>query len=545
MTEKDKEPLAKVVPPAHKSREAKDRPALLLAFVRREWISIFAFSALGALAAGVLRLLVLDGSFQRHLATKYVPAGTLDSPKLYLPYVVSTAVAVLLAVILRVPAFAARGLRSWWAGVTSGLGFLSFTLTFVLLLPQWHSAKLPAGAFVATLTLLVLLGFNRHLHAKNNAEKKLSNQDIRVSSEVRSVAGTHLSESDEPIRTWAEDALGRASIVDAISVKLLISKSPVVALFGEFGSGKTSILNLLREHLTDRAIIVSFSTWLPGSAETLTAYLLSDIANECEKQYVVPGLRKGAQRLARALGRNVPLLKSFVESLPASTQRDDLQGMKDALSRLPKRVVVLLDELDRMEKDELVTLLKIIRGVSALPNLSFVCAGARKTITEIVKEKFSDESNTYFEKFFPVSIQIPEPDPVALRQAGVTRLASAFDERDFFERGSEAEAFRNQITTIWSEHIAPFCRNLRAIGLLVNDVGTAAAPLGREVNPIDLTLIELLRRFKPLVYEIVSKNSPALTGGESIARGGPFRLDKENERAEQKLLEDLRSAAPN
>jgi hypothetical protein len=319
---------------------------------------------------------------------------------------------------------------------------------------------------------------------------------------------------------------------------------PKPTFLGEFGSGKTSILNLLREHLADRTIVVSFSTWLPGSAETLTAYLLSDIANECEKRYVVPGLRKGAQRLARALGQNVPLLKSYVESLPASTQRDDLQGMKDALARLPNRVVVLLDELDRMEKDELITLLKIIRGVSVLPNLSFVCAGARKTITEIVKEKFSDESNTYFEKFFPVSIQIPEPDPAALRQAGVTRLASALDERDFFERDSEAEAFRNQITTIWGAYIAPFCRNLRAIGLLANDVGTAAAPLGREVNPVDLTLIEMLRRFKPAVYEIISKNSVALTGGESIMRGGPFRLTKDDQKEEQKLLEDLRSAVP-
>jgi len=51
--------------------------------------------------------------------------------------------------------------------------------------------------------------------------------------------------------------------------------------------------------------------------------------------------------------------------------------------RLPKRVVVLLDELDRMERDELLPLLKVVRGISALPNLSFVCAAERKTLTEI------------------------------------------------------------------------------------------------------------------------------------------------------------------
>ena len=115
--------------------------------------------------------------------------------------------------------------------------------------------------------------------------------------------GTQLSESDDPIESWAEDTLGRAALIDSLSVKLLISKAPVIALFGEFGSGKTSILNLLREHLQGKAIVVSFRTWLPGSQETLTSYLMADIANECQKHYMVPGLRKSAGRLANALSQ--------------------------------------------------------------------------------------------------------------------------------------------------------------------------------------------------------------------------------------------------
>ncbi len=329
-----------------------------------------------------------------------------------------------------------------------------------------------------------------------------------------------------------------------MSVKLMISKSPVLALFGEFGAGKTSTLNLLREHLANKAIVVSFSTWLPGSQETLTAYLLSDIANECQKQYVVPGLRRSAQRLAKALGQNVSLLRSYLESLPAATQRDDIDSMKVALARLPKRVIVLLDELDRMEKEELVTLLKVIRGISTLPNLSFFCAGDRKTIVETVKGEFNDKNNTYFEKFFPVSIQIPHTDPAALRKAGTERLVAAFNRRDWFEHESEVETLRTQIDGIWDERIAPFCRNLRAIGLLANDVGAAAALLKGEVHPVDLTLIELLRRFKPLIYEIVGRNSVALTGGESILRGGSLHLDKHKETIEQKLLADIKQAVP-
>ena len=498
----------------------------------------------GAVAAGLVRLMVRDAAFQAFLRYNYLPSGVLDHVSLYVPYLLALSAALLLGIAFHVPAFVRRALRSWWEGVTSGLALLPFTSTLVGLTVHfpstWWRVTVVCGAMAASF----LSSFVLYLKAAATAQDTPLEDDLRVSPQARSAAGTQLSDSDDPISTWKEDALGRASLVDSMCVKLMISKSPVLAVFGEFGSGKTSILNLLSEHLAEKAIVVSFSTWLPGSQETLTAYLLSDIANQCEKYYIVPGLRKSAQRLAKALGKNVPLVRDYLQSLPAATQKDDIDTLKAALSRLPKRVIVLLDELDRMEKEELLTLLKVIRGISTLPNISFVCAGDRRTIIETAKGKFNDKTNTYFEKFFPVSIQIPEVSPETSRKAGTERLVAVFNGRNWFENKSEVDAFRSHIDKIWDQRIAPFCRTLRAIGLLANDVGTAAAPLRREVNPVDLTLIHLLRRFKPALYEIVSKNSEALTGGESILRGGAYHLDKEKEGIHKKLLAEIGKAVP-
>src|SRR5262249_495968 len=198
----------------------------------------------------------------------------------------------------------------------------------------------------------------------------------------------------------------------------------------------------LREHLDDKAIVVLFSTWLPGSQETFTSYLLSDIANECQKHYEVPGLRKSAKRFARALGQNVALFRTYFDSLPEATQRDDIAGLREAVERLPKRVIVLLDELDRMEKEELITLLKVIRGISHLPTLSFVCAGDFKTIVETVKGNYNEESRAYFEKFFFDVIDIPQLDAAALKKAGIERLIATFNRRKWFEEPTNEERFR-------------------------------------------------------------------------------------------------------
>jgi predicted KAP-like P-loop ATPase len=333
-------------------------------------------------------------------------------------------------------------------------------------------------------------------------------------------------------------------MIDNISAKIMIARNPVIGIFGKFGSGKTSILNLLKEHLNGKAIVVSFTTWLPGSQETLSAYLIADIANECQKHYMVPGMSKSARKLANALSKTVPILKGYSELSPAPTQRDDIESMKNALTRLPKRVVVLLDELDRMEREEILTLLKVIRGISTLPNLSFVCALDIEELIRIVRKDTNPPNSTYFDKFFPVSVPVPEIDDAALQNAGVERLTRAFEQRNWFANEFQKSDFRRLVTGIWKDQISLVCPNLRAIGLLANDAGTAASLLKGEVNPIDLILIEMLHRFFPSVYEIVSRNSLTLTGGEGWLKGGVYHSDEEKKALRQRFLEDLDKAEP-
>jgi predicted KAP-like P-loop ATPase len=429
-------------------------------------------------------------------------------------------------IAFRLPTFVWRALKSWWLGVTSGLRFLSFIFTLCFLAAsEWH-IPYRLGIYLTAMSTAIILAVIQNDRARKARIRIPSEKDIQVSVEAKNKVGTKATESDDPIETWSEDTHGRAALVDSLTIKLLISKAPVIALFGGFGSGKSSVLNLLREHLMGKAIVVSFSTWLPGSQETLTSYLLSDIASECQKEYIVPGLRKSARRIADALSETVPFLKGFLRLFPAPTQKDDIESLKVALRRLPKRVVVLLDELDRMQQDELLPLLKVVRGIASLPNLSFVCAAERETLTRTICEDADDDGNMYFEKFFPSSVPIPKFDAQVLQQAGIARIIAALRARSWFINEDEVKQYREQLEKIWPNRVAPWIRNLRAIGLLANDVSVAAAPLRREVDAVDLTLIELLRRFKPEIYDIISRNSVALTGGESLVRGGGYILTK-------------------
>jgi hypothetical protein len=517
------------------------RWTLLYSFVAHEISSVAAGAFFGVLAAALLHFFLYDTAFRVFLKAHYSnDLKLLDDPRAYLTYCTFGAVALVAFMSIRIWSVSRRGLRSWFLGVTSGLRSLCFVFTFTIF--GLHSISLSSRVIAELVAICAALCIASilHIRATDAREQAPTEKDVQVSTEVKSRAGSEVTESDDPIDTWEEDTLGRAALVESLAVKLLISKAPVIALFGDFGSGKTSILNLLRKHLTGKAIIVSFSTWLPGSQETLTSYLMADIASESQKQFIVPGLRRSTRRLANALGESVPLLKGLPQLFPPTTQKDDIDGLRESLVRLPRRVIVLLDELDRMEKDELNTLLKVVRGISSLPNLSFVCAAERKTLMETVRGNSDTESNTYFEKFFPVSMPVPKPDAHALQYAGIERLAKSFNARHWFNSQQEEERFRTQMAQIWERRIAPFCGTLRAIGLLANDVGMAAAPLLREVDSIDLVLVELLRRFQPSVYDLVARSGVVLTGGESIVRGGSYHSKEEIKREQDRFSQELK-----
>jgi hypothetical protein len=76
-----------------------------------------------------------------------------------------------------------------------------------------------------------------------------------------------LSFADRPVMRLADDRLGRAPLVEALSAALQEPEpdtSLLAAILGEAGSGKSSVLHMLRGTLTDRAPTVWLDAWEHG-----------------------------------------------------------------------------------------------------------------------------------------------------------------------------------------------------------------------------------------------------------------------------------------
>lgn len=397
-----------------------------------------------------------------------------------------------------------RAIQSWRYGVVSGAFFWSLLVTaWLFRSDESASPKRTLAALLLVFTILVLSVVFR-LWTRIYRERTI--QPTLAKSQVQNKASQPMRDPESPIECWSEDRLGRAAVVEILARKILDARTPVIALRGAFGDGKSSVLNLLRIHLAETAVVVSFSSWLPNSELTLANDLFADIAAECNRHLLVPALQKRLRKFASLLAGSVSYLKPLPDILPPYTQRQEIRDLGEALSRLPKRVVVLLDEIDRMQKPELLTLLKIIRGVAALPNLTFVCALNQDHVEKVAFDEPGGDAHEFFEKFFPTVLDLPKPSTDVLQHLLTDQLSITF-EGSWFKNETERNDFAVALKDLWKTALIHVCGNIRKTSLLLNDIATSAQLTEGEVNPLDLCSLAAVRRFFPGIYEVIWTHS--------------------------------------
>jgi hypothetical protein len=430
---------------------------------------------------------------------------------------------------------------SWISGVVCELPFVSFLTAVVVFTPSSRPIVFRCVASLTIVALACLISYVLRYLANWLGTKRKSRSGTSVQAVPRQNPDL-ADDSDDPVTSWEDDLLDRPPLVELLSIKLLNFKKPVVILDGRFGAGKSSVLNLLRLRLKDEAIVVSFSAWLPGSESTLTDFLVSDIVTECRKRFIVPGLARSARRFVNAVAKSVPYLIGLAEFLPATTQLDAVNQLKSSLRRIPMRVVVLIDEVDRMQKDEVLALLKLLRGVAGIPNLSFVCACNKEEVMRVVgpaEGREGEETREYFEKFFLDVIPLSEPTLETLEQVGIGRIVRTLRACESFKTDEDEQAFQATLTKLWTDCFAPFCCNLRKIGIVANDLHGVATLLGRNVSYIDLALITLLRRINPEVHALAAGQFLILTGGSRGLKQYRYLNDNERSRREKQFAEQI------
>ncbi|MCX5480613.1 P-loop NTPase fold protein [Kaistia geumhonensis] len=261
---------------------------------------------------------------------------------------------------------------------------------------------------------------------------------------------------DKPLNGPDSDRLGFRAGADALARSLLNQRAVdglVVGVEGPWGSGKSSFLNMvvaiLRSDINSFTYAIEYRPWLIGDSKDMLLSLFADLAIAVDAIEAIDGdpssqnrrqvgdtatqITRFARRLggvgmlARAAGVLVPgaaIAGDILQAL-AATSNDwlsdrSLLGEKNdirkRLSKLKKRIVVVIDDVDRLEPIEILEVFRLIRSVADFPNVIYILGYdadiVKKSIGSVIQ---LDSGQQYLEKIVQVSINVPKPEPLDLR----------------------------------------------------------------------------------------------------------------------------------
>ncbi len=329
-------------------------------------------------------------------------------------------------------------------------------------------------------------------------------------------------DSDRPIETRKEDRLNRSYFAEIIARHIAgtpVKQGFTAAIVGQWGSGKTSLLNMVRESLEesgDDFLVLEFNPWLFATAEDLLPRFFSElsaqlgaskikIAKQAAKAFAGLGQMLAPLSPVPGTGAVVSRVTSIVEEWAGSdsllSQRNTLH---DALAGSDSRIIVVVDDLDRLQRDETRELIRLIRLTSNLPNLIFLLAYDSERVAKSL-DNDPAEGRNYLDKIVQLPFDVPKPRATALRDIVLNELDQ------LIQRHPHRALDRRAWEQIYFGVVEPLLDNLRDVKRYLNSIPVTLELVDEEVALADLLGIEALRVLRSSIFNELKANTPFLT----------------------------------
>ena len=327
------------------------------------------------------------------------------------------------------------------------------------------------------------------------------------------------------IDTRQSDGLGFNTYARVLAQAALDTSGPfTIGVFGEWGTGKTSLMRLIQSNLTAQPNVVTvwFNAWRYEKEEHPIVPLIGTIVRELEEHKAVSQkFGDSVRTLIRALravaygfaAKSKVKIPGFAE-VEASFVAKDMIDRKERLTpdplldrslyygafnsleavRLERdlRVVILIDDLDRCFPDQAIRLLESIKLVLAQPGFIFVLGVARKVIEGYLQHRYSSDfgirdfkGQLYLDKIVQLPFHIP---PTSERMGDFCTLMLS-------GQPGEISAELDEILPIVAEALGG---NPRAVIRFINNV---LIDLAINIELADAALMERI----PLNYFAISR----------------------------------------
>jgi predicted KAP-like P-loop ATPase len=352
--------------------------------------------------------------------------------------------------------------------------------------------------------------------------------------------------ADSPILKQTEDRLQRRAFAADLAralVNLDYQDTFTVGLFGEWGSGKTSAINMMLEEIGEIGkrdkgnvpLVVKFEPWLFSDANQLVGQFLVHLANELNSdrrkklkeaareilkyKFMLDliGLIPNGKPLADATKGAATLLAEKLQDEPITMDvAEQKEHIIELLKGMKRKIVVIIDDIDRLSSEQIRHVFQLITAVAKFPKMVYFLSFDRGIVVKALEKVQEGNGSEYLEKVIQVPILLPQANEQEVEKVLVEELnkiphnTSQAEKLDNMPSIDIASGYDKNVFTCC---IRPFVRTVRDIHRLCNVVLFKASILIGEVCFTDLVAISVLEILYPDLYRSIERSKRIMMSG--------------------------------
>ncbi len=374
---------------------------------------------------------------------------------------------------------------------------------------------------------------------------------------------------ESPIKTIDQDALGRGQLIRNI-VELIKKRSIetnacyTIGIYGEWGEGKSSVLNLICSEIEkiEKILIIRYNPWFFQDNESLildffrslrVKKISADFTKKIKRYapFVSFGISNIANILMPGVGNAIKgVSDSFIGAIPDLDVNvvDLKEKINESIEKSGKHLLIVIDDVDRLDKDEIHALFKLIKQNADFVNTTYLIGMDVEMVAKSIANRFEDGSiisgRRFIEKIVQVPIQLPK-----IQQGHIFKLSSNIINKNIEKLYSSGTGISTQsLSDVQSKlegYIFPIFVNIREINNYNNSLSVLLPLVYREIYISDLCMLEALKIFHPEAYILIRDNKHFITGTElRISHKYIKETDSENNSRKNEFLIKLVKDVP-
>lgn len=335
--------------------------------------------------------------------------------------------------------------------------------------------------------------------------------------------------ADRPIATVEQDEFSRKEFAKNLAAALTskhMNMGYVVGLFSKWGYGKTSTLNMIQTFLDDDESVVTmkFNPWIFSDRNSMIAGFFDSLAAALKTK-----LATRSEEIGSTIKKYSSLLSPISIGLPGATinageiakhagnlmDNSTLDELKERIEKLildsDKRLIVIIDDVDRLDKEEIFQLFKLIKIAVDFRQVTYLIAFDDVIVGDILAERFpgsTESGQSFLEKIIQIPVHLPLITRFALDKYIFNGLDDLLKELSIEISDEEVQRFRS----VFDENIAPLIDTPRMANRYLNSLKFAIPIVGKEINIADLFILDAIRLLYPRIYHKLRKSKQLLTG---------------------------------